>query len=291
MVEGRRGFRYDFGVPQRSSNYAFESGGREAMLPYTGSLCVDPDSWEIMLLEIHAGQAPPPVSAISETIRYGRTRIGSADFLLPQEHELSVADLQGNQSRNLTRFTACRAFTSQSSITFDTEGADAPAAQSKGAELQIPGGIPLDLRLETPITFEDSAVGDPITARLNRAIKISGQAVPKGAIASGRIRGLEQYFEPEMYFVVSLEFSSLTFGDKRALFRARLVGPRRPAEKRLDPSGMAMESSISKPGSAPAEPSGLDIDDSVPDSGAFRVRGGSLRLSRGLEMILETRSQ
>jgi hypothetical protein len=110
-------------------------------------------------------------------------------------------------------------------------------------------------------------------------------------VVSGRVRSLEQYFEPEKYFIVSLEFSSLTFGGNRGLFRARLVGPRRQAERRLDPSGIAMESGISTPASAPAEPSGFDIDDSVPDCGAFRVRGGSLRLSRGLEMILETRSQ
>jgi hypothetical protein len=298
LVEGRRGFRYDFDVPLLSSNFALVFEGRETKLPYTASLCVDPDSLEIMLLSIHAGQTPPPVTATSETIRYGHTHIGSADFLLPQDHELVVTDLAGNESRNLTRFTACREYTTQSSITFDTErtASDAertaaPVRQTKAEELQIPAGVSLHLKLDTPITFEGSAIGDRITARLERAINAPGVTIPKGAVVSGRVRGLEQYFEPEKYFLVSLEFSSLTFEGRRGLFHARLVGPRRPAERHLDSSGMAMESATSTPGSVPAEPSGLDIDDSAPDSGAFRVRGSSLRLSRGLEIILETRSQ
>ena len=297
VVDSRRGSRYNFSVPASSSTYSVKAGSGDAMLPYMGSLCVDPDALEIMQLEIRAGQVPPPVAAIAETIHYGRTRIGGADFLLPQDHELSVTDVEGNENRNFTRFTACREFTSESTIAFDTEHAAAPVPQTKTEELQIPGGISLDLQLETPIAFEESAVGDPIAARLTRAVKSSGVSIPKGALVSGRILGLGQYLEPERYFVVSLEFSSLTFGGTRGMFRARLVGPRLQAEKRLDASGMAIESDmstpvsgISTPGSSASARSGLDIvDDSASGSGSFRVRGGNLRLRRGLRMVWETR--
>ena len=51
----------------------------------------------------------------------------------------------------------------------------------------------MDLKLETPITSEDSAVGDPVTAQLNRAIEVSGVSIPKGATVDGRIKALEQY--------------------------------------------------------------------------------------------------
>jgi len=291
MAEGRHGFRYDFAVPVQASNYAIDFGGRETMLPYKGSLCVDPDSSEVILLEIQAAQPQPPVKGISEAIHYGRAHIGSSDFLLPQDHELVVTDVEGNENRSLTHFTACREYTSSSSLTFAPESIAAPVPREKMEEFEIPGGLFLDLKLETPVTFEEFAVGDGIAARLDRGINASGVAIPKGAIVFGRVRALEQYFEPAKYFVVGLEFSSLTFNGKRGLFRARLVGPRRQSRRRLDKSGMAMESDDPALASARSEPAGLDIDDSGPGGGAFRIRGGNLNLGRGLEMILETRDK
>lgn len=289
-VEGRRGWHYEFRVPRESSTYEVRSVDRQAMAPYSGSICIDPGSLDIILLEIRADQTPAPVKAISESIHYARARVGSGDFLLPQDQELAVTDLEGRENRNLTHFSGCRAFSSESSISFETDHPSKPSRPAKAEALQIPGGISLDVKLETAITFEESAVGDPITARLNRAIKASGVSVPKGAIASGRIRGLERYFEPQRYFVVSLELSSLAFGGKRALLRARLVGPRLETERRSDSSGMSMETHVTTLDSTRPESTGFDIDDSAPRFGVFRVRGGKLHLSRGLRMIWETQS-
>jgi hypothetical protein len=288
-VEGRSGSRYTFHMPAESSNYEVGVGGQAAKSPISGSVCIDPGSSDIMFLEIRAGQTPPPIVAISESIHYARGRIGSSDFLLPQDDDLTVADEKGNESRNLTRFTACREYAAQSSIRFDAGPAAAPAPQMKVEELHLPARVSLEVQLVTPVTSADAAVGDPITARLGHAIKLPGMSIPKGATVSGRIRSLEQYLEPAKYFLVSLEFLSVSFGETRALFHARLVGPRLQTSTHLDSSGMAQESDVSSPGSVPSD-SGFDIDDSSPDPGAFRVRGGNLRLNRGLHLMLETQS-
>ena len=97
---------------------------------------------------------------------------------------------------------------------------------------------------------------------------------------SGRIAGLEQYFEPEDYFIVGLEFTSLIIGDKRAQFRAELVGPLPHEDGRVDLTGVNRE---------PTTSSGLDIVDAA--SGEFRVRGGRLRLTRGQRLIWKTWSR
>ena len=78
---------------------------------------------------------------------------------------------------------------------------------------------------------------------------------------------------------MGLEFSSLTFAGGRAVFHARLVGPPLAGEKRRDSvaTGHTHERR-------------LDIDDSSPGAGVFRVRGGSLRLTRGFHMIFETQN-
>ncbi|HEY1184946.1 MAG TPA: hypothetical protein VGE89_12225 [Bryobacteraceae bacterium] len=296
LVENRRGSRYIFSVPLLSSGYQIMVGERSATSAYAGSICIDADESDVMMLEVHAEEIAVPVAAASETIRYGRTRVGSGDFLLPRDDELTMTDLHGNENHNLTRFSACRQYTSQSSISFDTVHEGAPVQQEKAAEIELPAGISLDLELETPITYEASAIGDPIAARLTRPIHAAGVSIPKGATVSGRIRGLEEYYEPEKYFSVSLEFSSLAFGGQRARFSARLIGPRLEPQAGEPPghappsSGSGRWSGNSGAAAPPhaAAAAGFDIDASAPRFGVFRVNGGSLRLNRGLRMIWQT---
>ena len=288
-ADGRRGKRYDFRVPLFSSKYEIRFGGRAAITAYAGYLCADADALDVVLLELRAEDIPlavAGVTAVSDVIHYGRIRIGSADFLLPQQDELSVTDQEGRVNRNLTSFTACRQYGSESSLSFDENRADALAPQKKIQDLKLPGGITLDLKLETPVSFEDFAVGDAITARLNRGIEVSGVSVPKGATASGRVLELEQYYQPEKSFVVGLEFSSLTYAGGRALFHARLVGPRLEVEKHPDATGKGIETTTS----AHTDKTGLDIEDSSSRAGAFRVWGGRLHLPRGFRLILKTQS-
>ncbi len=75
---------------------------------------------------------------------------------------------------------------------------------------------------------------------------------------------------------------------RRAVFHARLVGPRLAVEKRLDSNAVGIETTAT----SHTEERGLDIDDSSPPrAGVFRVWGGSLRLTRGFHMIWETQSR
>ena len=278
-VERRRGLRYDFHVPWASSSYSVGVGNRRIVVPYNGTVCVDPESLDVMRMEVRAELAHLPFSAVGETIDYSHVRIGAADFLLPRSHELVTADLEGNEGRNTTSLSACRAYAS----------ASPPAAGSKAGALQLPAGIRLDLKLETPITFDDSAVGDPVSARVDRGIRAGGISVPKGAAASGRIRRLEQRYLPEKHFFVDLEFSELSFGDTHASFRARLVGPQLRFERRPD---SVDQRSLYNPAAPIIDVAGLEIDDSDPWSplGAFRVRASKLNLARGLRMIWETQA-
>jgi len=64
------------------------------------------------------------------------------------------------------------------------------------------------------------------------------------------------------------------------------VGPSLNSEKRVISSGRDIENVTS----THTEERGIEIDDSSPRAGAFRVWGGSLRLTRGFHMILETQS-
>jgi VWFA-related protein len=287
IIGGRRMLQYNFQVPLAGSTYKVNVRGRAAIVPYSGSIWIDPELLEMLRLEVRAGQSGLPVVSVTNVIDYARTLIGSAEFLLPQSAELIMLDAEGNEHRNLTRLTGCRQYTAESSVSFDLPAA-APAAVSEARELTLPAGITLEAKLESPISFEQSAVGDQITARLDRAVNAGSLSLPKGATLSGRIRRLEQYGEPAKLYIVGLEFSSVALANTRVRFRARLTGPLLKVWERKEPAFYG-----APPTSRGIESSGLDIDSSDPLSphGVFRIWGNRLRLSRGLRMIWETQDE
>jgi hypothetical protein len=130
----------------------------------------------------------------------------------------------------------------------------------------IPSGVRLDLSLETPITSATSAVGDAITAKLIHAVPVTGMTIPEGTIVNGRIGWLEHHGGAKKYFNVSLEFSTLRFGERNIAIHARLVAAR------IDASAAT----------------NLTIDDSLPPAGGFLVPGDELRLGHELRVTLET---
>src|SRR5213078_2890864 len=96
------------------------------------------------------------------------------------------------QALNVTTLSACRQYADDSA---------APVPQQKAEEPQLPAGIYLNLKLETRITFDQSAVGDPVSARLDRAFRATGISVPKGTLVSGHIRRIEERYQPEKHYL------------------------------------------------------------------------------------------
>ena len=286
-VEGRPGTRFDFYVPASASTHKIVLDGRSTTPAYGGFICVDPDSADVLMLEVHDRAILLPIAECSETIHYGRTRVGEGEFLLPQSDELVATDLAGNQSRNLTRFASCRQYTSYSSIAFDTEGEGAavPGEASHTTkpakrELVLPPGLTLDLSLETPIRWESSAIGDPVQARLKHAIHAGDVAIPSGATVSGRIHDLGLYHQLDAFFAVSLELDTAAFASGRARFKARLVGPSLDTWSGDDAFYHGVQNL--------KRSTGLDMATAPTPFGAFRVAGDRLHIDRGLHMIYRT---
>jgi hypothetical protein len=124
-------------------------------------------------------------------------RIGIEDFLLPQTAELHMVDREGSESINRTTFSHCRQYSGESRLLLDEE-AEA-IANSKAPEperlLDAPPKLTLDLSLITDVVLRTTAVGDPVTAALQRPLKVgTGVTIPKGALVHGRITGVRRGF-------------------------------------------------------------------------------------------------
>jgi hypothetical protein len=275
-LRGGPALRYDFVVPQFRSGYKLKVGDAEAIVGYHGSFWADENSLDVLRLEVVADDVPPflPVTSASDRIDYRRVRIGAGSFLLPEQSELVLTDLAGNENRNLTHFSNCRQYAGESVISFD-DPPDETEAPKPVEWLVLPEGLSLEMVLETPVVPGKAATGDLLTAVLLRDAKRKGEVVvPRGARVTGRFLGARKIPGRVTRMLFTLEFNELEFANRRADLNARLetAGPLAAAGSRVE----AVQE---------REPAG-DTSRAM-----VIVQGTRLELARGLRMVWRTISQ
>jgi hypothetical protein len=254
-MDGRALLRFDFKVPQFISGYRVGTNLGAAIVGFHGSFWADPKTFDAVRLDIMGDDIPDytGLSAVSNRVDYAMVRIGGSDVLLPQGGELRTRQAAGWESRNQISFTHCREYGVQSVIKFDdadaAEGSGGGGADSAGTSyIDIPPGLQLTLKLETPIDAATAHVGDIIAATVDVDARHKGAvAVPKDAVITGRLRRLELHKEGWPYVLVGLEFIQIEFAGKQTRFFAELEkvilppgaeGPKRVAAKDLPGVGM-----------------------------------------------------
>lgn len=225
MLEDRKAIRFEYRVPLLSSGYRIRVPPREARVAYRGSFWVDARTLDVLRLEVIADEIPEELGLreARTTIEYARIPIGEQEFLLPRRSELLMTDLAGNESRNRVEFSQCRQFTGESHLSFGDPPPDVEPPEREVREIELPGGLGLELRLETPVDSQTSFVGDPLRAVVARQVKKGGRIViPKGAVVTGRLTRLERLAAPASHYLVGFEFYTVEFDGVRAPFRGHL---------------------------------------------------------------------
>ena len=237
--QGKKAIRFDYVVPQMLSGYKIRVSAASAVVGYHGSFYADPATFDMERIVVIADAMRPALllGAADDKIDYAVARIGESDFLLPAQSELSMVNLSGGEERNRVKFTSCRQFSGESVLTFD----DAPTGKSETAplptrEFDLPDGLDVQLVLTKDVDLQNAAVGDPISARVERDVKQKGVMIlPKGATATGRIVRLERYDNSS---IVGVEFPEIEAPGLLARMKGKLVEtagltpPRRPMRPR-----------------------------------------------------------
>ncbi len=220
-IGGPPALRYAFQVPRAASGFTLRVGTASAVVGFHGSIYLDPATTDLRRLEVFADDIPPGlgIKAAEDRIDYVRSRIGDDEFLLPQSSSLLMAS-SDNVSRNRVRFSGCRRFSGESSLSFDDEEI-VDVAEKAVAEMVLPPRTSLSLQLGE-FDLAKSAAGDAVTAVLRAAVRRNRQTlIPKGAVAKGRILRLETW---PTAMVLSLQFSDLEWPGGHATLRMELDG-------------------------------------------------------------------
>ncbi len=215
-LDGKPAIRYDYAVPQVASGYQIQAGSAAAIVGYHGSFWVDPDTLDLMRLEVSADDIPNRLKLASavDRMEYDRVSIGSSQFLLPRGAELDITDSVGNESQNRVRLQACHEFVGESALSFENWPAESFVAPAKPtlAQLDLPDDFTMEVSLDTVIDSASSAVGDAVEVVLRQNVQAEGEAVlSKGARISGHIARLEK--QGALYYLgLSLDSLNLEHG-------------------------------------------------------------------------------
>lgn len=221
---------------------------------------------------------------VDTTITYGRVRVGVAEVMLPQTSILHMVGMTFDEDRNFLEFTHCRAFETESTVTFGPPADASPGHPADPPKLPVPvnpgqmlpKGLEVTLALTTPITQQD-AVGALIGAKVVGNVRYKGKVmVPQGAQVNGRIRRLERD-SGSSYFVVGLEFTGIETGGALLGFYAELQNiDRTPGIEwmLIGSNTKTRTTSLSN----------------LPGVGTFFVAGPSFHLPQGLKMVWKTRA-
>lgn len=228
LADGRKAIRYDFEVYQDRSAYRLRVPPKEAIVPYHGAFWVHPETLDLIKLTVETDEIPPdlPVAAISDTVEYARVAIGDRQFLLPKAAEFLLIGSEGEKSRNLTQFDACRQYRAESKLIFEgqTAGSPQPATQSPAAGIALPSRSIIELALDSALNPENASVGSEVRALVARPLKDGDRLlVPGGTAVTGRLTRLDREDLPFPHYVVGFEFHTLATEGGPLTFSATMV--------------------------------------------------------------------
>ncbi|MBZ5622508.1 MAG: hypothetical protein LAQ69_27805 [Acidobacteriia bacterium] len=215
-AQGKSVLEYRFAVPLEASNYRVRGKGDWHITAYDGNFQVDAQSLELERLDIRTDELPPDTGMCEARtdLEYQHLRIGDGEFLLPRQSQLQIVQTDARETLNVTTFSACREYHTDSTIRFDGE-AEAGSADAKAAATAAPGmpaGLSLSLALTAPIDTNTAAAGDPVSARVTHAVrdlKSKGTLIPAGAVVRGRIARMRHRVGSPDDFVILISFDSL----------------------------------------------------------------------------------
>jgi hypothetical protein len=197
-IGGRRLVRYDYRLPLMWSGQTIHMPEGSGTVSLHGSYWVDPQTYDVVRLELDAGDIPPtlPITEFATSINYARTLVGnSVAVLLPESADVHVATFSGEMSHNRMAFTHCRVFGAESTINFDAPDSPEQTPRFGVASIDdtlrpLPGGLRIAVKLRTRIS-DDMAVGALIDGVVGGNVSAKGLVIAAGSPVRGRLRRLQ----------------------------------------------------------------------------------------------------
>jgi hypothetical protein len=226
--------RTDFTMPQ-DGTYALNVGGKRVRLGYTGSIWMEPATFEMVRLALRADDLPAgsDIKSVNQGFVFG-TRFRPHTVLMPVSMELDLQERSGAQRLVTAHFNDCHQYVAKRGDQF-VEAAPGPpiepAASPTGDVLApgvaagarpegpfLPGKLELQTELSEAIDERTTVQGTRLLLTVTRDVKEkSNVIVPKGAAIHGLVtRIIRQAYPIEIsggmkaYYLVGIRLDTVT---------------------------------------------------------------------------------
>ncbi len=252
-------------MPRELSRHEIRTATVKDAVGFNGSAWIDPFTLDLMRLEVVVREIPPhlPLAFGRIVIDYGRLHVARGEFLLPQSTEQNFVGA-GQEALNRTTFSGCHAYQTSSAISFGETPPAMPPQPAKPLPLDVPAGIEIESRLDTPFDSDTLARGDPFQGTITRPVLRKGATLfPKCATIHGRVDGIVRSAQPQPCIGIILRPGWIEFKGRAPPFAADQVSVpyQNPSRLAHDPCPFVPE-----PGSAI-----LQFQES-----AFQVKSGQI---------------
>ena len=134
-VDGHDRFEYSFAVPQKDSHYKVRVYNTWEFTGYRGTVEIDPLTEEVTRIWIQTDILPQAAGTCqsSSDLHVALTPIGDASFPLATVARQRYVASNGEEALNTTRFSDCREYRGESTITFGNE----PPPAKPGATFKL----------------------------------------------------------------------------------------------------------------------------------------------------------
>ncbi len=246
----------DFAMPQEGSTYALNAGGERVRLGYTGSIWMEPATFEMVRLALRADDPPAgsDIKSVSQSFVFGHTRFPPHTVLMPVSMEFDLQERSGDQRVLTAHFSDCHQYVSKRGDQFvqaaparPIEPAASPAGEvlAAGASPEgpfLPAKLELQTKLSEAIDERTTVHGTRLSLTVTRDVKQKGNViVPKGAAIQGLVTRIIRQVYPnpisqgsDAYYLVGIRLDTVTAGSGQFRLLANLesLGPH-PGANRL----------------------------------------------------------
>lgn len=211
--KGRRLLEFSFRVQQGQSRFRVKTGKEWTTAGYTGSIFADPETAELVRLEIRSDELPRASTAceVDTAMDYGATRLAGNDILLPAMTRSRFINQDGSEAENAMTFSACREFLGEATVNFGGHP-EMAAAKVEAAPVELPSGLNVTVEMTSTLDLDRAAAGDRIEGRLAAPLLDAQRKtilVPAGAVLEGRLMRVETRYGKPNEQGISLRWETL----------------------------------------------------------------------------------
>ena len=163
-----------------------------------------------------------------------------------------------------------------------------PAQQRQTVDL--PAGLTVSIELEAAVDSATAHVGDLLRGHVTSGVRRKGKTIiPKGAIVTGRVRGLERLRAPGPVIELTIEIAELEWENSSAQFYGELL----PSGSGRDGQNLLLNLPSSNGGvpdvvSSAGNPTETVHAPQIPGTGVLHMTGTRFHIAAGFRMDWRT---